>query len=118
MGCVSGTSVRASLKRNNIELIYIPPNCTDQLQPLDQLVNKEFKDILKKEFHQWYTDCIIENMSDENGDRDEIVSSIDLRLSYLKSIHAAWLVRTIDELSTKNSLLKKSFEVTGILGVL
>lgn len=53
---------RAILKRNNIELVYISPNCTDQLQPLDQLVNKEFKGALKKEFQRWFANSILRKM--------------------------------------------------------
>lgn len=108
---------RAILKRNNIELVYIPPNCTDQLQPLDQLVNKEFKGALKKEFHKWYADSILDKMS-EKSDDESVVSSINLKLSVLKPVHAQWLVRAIDSITARKELLVKSFETTGILNVI
>lgn len=108
---------RAILKRNNIELVYIPPNCTDQLQPHDQLVNKEFKGALKKEFQKWYADSILDKMS-EKSDDESVVSSINLKLSVLKPVHAQWLVRAIDSITARKELLVKSFETTGILNVI
>lgn len=108
---------RAILKRNNIELVYISPNCKDQLQPLDQLVNKEFKGALKKEFQKWYADSILDKMS-EKSDDESVVSSINLKLSVLKPVHAQWLVRAIDSITARKELLVKSFETTGILNVI
>lgn len=104
---------RAILKRNNIELVYISPNCKDQLQPLDQLVNGA----LKKEFQKWYADSILDKMS-EKSDDESVVSSINLKLSVLKPVHAQWLVRAIDSITARKELLVKSFETTGILNVI
>ena len=42
------------LKINHVETVFVPPNCTDQLQPLDLSVNKPAKDFLRKKFEQWY----------------------------------------------------------------
>ena len=46
------------LERHNIDTVLVPPNCTDELQPMDLSINKPVKDILKNEFHQWYSDEI------------------------------------------------------------
>ena len=35
------------LTKNNIDYIFIPPNCTDRLQPLDVSVNKVAKSFLR-----------------------------------------------------------------------
>ena len=35
------------LERNHIDVMFVPPNCTDRLQPLDLSVNKPAKDFLK-----------------------------------------------------------------------
>ena len=42
------------LKSNQVETIFIPANCTDQLKPLDLGVNKPAKDFLRSKFEQWY----------------------------------------------------------------
>ena len=42
------------LKSNHVETVFVPPNCTDQLQPFDLSVNKPAKDFLRKKFEEWY----------------------------------------------------------------
>ena len=39
---------------NNINVILIPPNCTDRLQLLDLSVNKAAKEFLCRKLHEWY----------------------------------------------------------------
>jgi len=48
------TNFLSTLARNNISVVEMPANCTDQLQPLDLSVNKPMKDHLKSCFHGWY----------------------------------------------------------------
>lgn len=48
------TEVLELLKGNHVETVFIPPNCTNQLQPLDFSVNKPAKDFLRKKFEEWY----------------------------------------------------------------
>ena len=38
-------SVLSKLKQTNIDYLFVPPNCTDCLQPLDVAVNKTVKAI-------------------------------------------------------------------------
>jgi len=40
---------------HNVYAVLIPANCMDRLQPLDISVNKLAKDILHKQFQQWYS---------------------------------------------------------------
>ena len=42
------------LDDNNINVILIPPNCTDRLQPLDLSVIKAAKEFLRRKFNEWY----------------------------------------------------------------
>ena len=43
------------LEDNHVRIAMIPPNCTDQLQPLDVSVNKAVKEFLRQQFETWYT---------------------------------------------------------------
>jgi len=36
------------LDSNNIDVVLVPPNCTDRLQPLDVSMNKAAKNFLQK----------------------------------------------------------------------
>ena len=42
------------LEQSFIDVVFVPPNCTDQLQRLDLSVNKSAKDFLRGKFQQWY----------------------------------------------------------------
>ena len=46
--------VLEKLRIENVEVVFIPANCTSELQPLDLSVNKPMKDHLKTKFTQWY----------------------------------------------------------------
>ena len=50
--CTSG--IFTLLDQNSINVVLIPPNCTDHLQPLDISVNKAVKDHLRGQFQSWY----------------------------------------------------------------
>ena len=43
------------LENNNIDTVFVPPNCTGELQPLDLSVNKSVKDFLQSKFQEWYS---------------------------------------------------------------
>ena len=40
--------------QNNINVVLIPANCADRLQPLDVSVNKAVKNQLRTQFQSWY----------------------------------------------------------------
>jgi len=54
------TEVLNLLEDNHIDIVFIPANCTDCLQPLDQSVNKPAKDFLRGRFEEWYAKQICE----------------------------------------------------------
>ena len=43
------------LDSNNIQIVKIPPNCKDHVQPMDLSINKPVKDFLRTKFQKWYS---------------------------------------------------------------
>ena len=52
------------LEDTHVNIVIVPPNCRDCLQPLDLSVNKSAKDFLKSNFQQWYSDIIFDQQDD------------------------------------------------------
>jgi len=46
------TEVLNLLEDNHIDVVFIPVNCTDHLQPLDLSINKPAKDFLRGRFEE------------------------------------------------------------------
>ena len=76
---------------NNINVIIIPANCTDKLQPMDISVNKSAKEYLHKRFQEWYA---AEIMSQSVSTADMI--PVDLRMSIVKPLSAKWIIGMYD----------------------
>ena len=53
------------LDDNYIDVVFVPPNCTDQLQPLDLSFNKPVKDFMWGKFQEWYSIQVLQNYEDE-----------------------------------------------------
>ncbi|ELT88046.1 hypothetical protein CAPTEDRAFT_206510 [Capitella teleta] len=78
-------TVQALLVKNNIRVMFVSPNCTGDLQPLDLSGNADFKNSLKNCFIQRYADKVA--MASEAGNSMDV----DLRLSIMKPLHARWV---------------------------
>lgn len=78
------------LKKKIICIVFVPPSCTDRLQPMDLTVQKIVKDKLKERFQKSYANQISKQL--ENGNTDQTLTPVDLRLSFLKPLSAEWLV--------------------------
>lgn len=53
------------LEKNDIDLVLVPANCTDRLQPLDISVNEAAKNIMRDKFQGWYAEQIQQQISDQ-----------------------------------------------------
>ena len=84
-------SVTKLMKQNNIHVCLLPPNTTDLLQPMDISVNKPAKEYLKRQFEQWYSRKVMEQL--EGRDLDDLEAAelqhINLGIPILKEI-GAW----------------------------
>ena len=95
----------STLDDNNINVILIPANCTDRLQPLDISVNKSVKEFLRAKFQEWYSKQICSQLK---GEKEK--SPINLCLNVLKPEGAKWMVSTYDYLSSKPDIITNGFK--------
>ena len=98
------------LDSNDINVVLIPPNCTDRLQPLDVSVNKSVKEFLRQKFHSWYANSVSTQL-----DGTKPRQPVDLRLSVVKPLGAKWLVDLFDYMKTKPEIIRNGFKEAGIL---
>lgn len=59
--------VLSALKKVNIRYVFVPAGCTDELQPLDQTVNKKYKELLKTEFQNWYSEKVRQKLENQKA---------------------------------------------------
>ena len=50
------------LEDNHINVVMVPANCTDRLQPLDVSINKPAKTFLQQQFNKWYAEQICQQI--------------------------------------------------------
>ena len=96
------------IDENHINVIIIPANCTDRLQPMDLAVNKALKDFLQSQFQKWYAEEVCSQL-DEGS-----VQLIDLRLSTMKPLGARWMVSGFDYIKSNPDIIKNGFSSAGI----
>ena len=91
---------------NNCVCVFVPANM------LDLTVNGPAKQFLKGKFQEWYASEIAKQV-----DKGIDVYSIDVntKLSVMKPIHAHWLVGLYDHLRNKPEVIRKGFEMAGIV---
>ena len=100
------------LKKHNISIVYVPPSCTDRLQPMDLTVQKVVKDKLKDSFQQWYASKITKQL--ESGKEICDLKPVDLRLSHVKPLSAKWIFDAHAQVKADRKLVFKGFEKAGI----
>lgn len=108
-----------AMHEKNMCTVFVPGCCTGELQPLDLSVNGCFKALMSEAFTNWYADEVAEITAGEDTDGDDLEevapNKVDLRLTYLKPIHANWLLKSIDTLALDHAEIKSGFEMAGIL---
>ena len=99
------------LDHHGIDIVYVPANCTRELQPLDLSVNKSIKDFIKQRFQEWYTDQIVEQK--EDGDSVRPITTFSLK--EMKSLGVKWMVKAVDYMLTNPTIITNGFLVAGIV---
>ena len=75
------------LEDNHVDSVMVPANTKDRLEPLDISVNKPAKDILSKQFHEWYANKICLQL--QQGSK---IQPVDLKLSVMKPFRAIRMI--------------------------
>ena len=83
-------AVKEKLSTLRSEEVQVPKNMTHLLQPLD--LNGVAKKMEKKEFSEYFTSVITQAML-KNPNIDVTTIEVDLKLSTLKQLHAATLIK-------------------------
>ena len=95
-----------------IKVKFVPARCTSELQPLDLAGNKEFKDALRNQFSSWYADQVLDQLESPS---DSNPYHVDLRLTYIKPLHARWMLRAWEELHSKPNCILRGWSMAGII---
>ena len=101
------------LDDHNIQIVKVPPNCTDRLQPMDLSINKSVKDYLRDKFQKWYSSEV-----EKSYHQDKSTTPVDLRMSLMKPLGAGWLVGAYNYIKEKDSLVKNGYKSAGITDIL
>ena len=98
------------LDQNNINVVLIPPNCTDHLQLLDLSVNKSVKAHLRSEFQSWYAREVCAQLQGFSEKKP-----VDLKLSMVKPLGVPWIKSPYDYVKSKPEIIQYGFKKAGIL---
>ena len=82
-------SILTLLEENHVNVVMVPANCTDRLQPMDISVNKPAKNFLRGQFQDWYATQICQQLKVEGEVQTQAVQPVDLRLSIMKPLGAS-----------------------------
>ena len=91
-----------SLQEKGFVTIFVPANCTSELQPLDVAVNGPFKLLLKDTFNDWFSDKVCTAIQKYPADEKKVAAEavLDLRLCAVKPVHAKWMKDAFAQLQT------------------
>ena len=102
------------LEQSFIDVVFVPPNCTNQFQPLDLSVNKSAKEFLRGKFQQWYSDKIFDLRKDGST-----LQPVTFPMHVMKPLGAHWLLEYYSYTEDHPDIICNGFhaaEITEVLG--
>jgi len=99
------------LDHHGIDIVYVPVNCTGELQPLDLRVNKPVKDFIRQKFQECYSSQIVS----QKGDSDNITPITSFPFKEMKSLGAQWMMGVVDYLLANPTIITNGFHAAGIV---
>ena len=105
--------VQTKLKEENVHVVYLPPNITYLLQPLDVSINKPAKSFLKGKFEEWYAEEIFKQLRGPDFTSDKL-EPVDLSLPVMKELCAKWILEMFEYISVNPQMMVKGFVQAGI----
>ena len=103
------STILSLLDSHHINLVIVPPNCTDRLQPLDISVNKAVKEHLQKQFNNWYSSQVSKQINN-----DAKLQPIDISMSVVKLLGATWMMNTYEYIEANLSIMINGYKGVGI----
>ena len=97
----------------NVHVVYLPPNATDLLQPLDISINKPAKSFLKCQFEEWYAEEIFKQLRGSSSASDQL-EPVDLSLPVMKELCSKWILEMFEYISANPQMTVKGFIRAGI----
>ena len=110
-------AIHMLLEENNIFVVLLIANTTDLLQPLDIAVNKPAKHYLRKQFQDWYSKQISDQLEGQDV-ATAILEPVDLSLPSMKEIGAKWLTGMVEYLAANPQFAVNGFICSGITNAL
>lgn len=103
--------VKQIVEESNGKMVPIPANMTHIFQPLDLTVNRSSKAFLRSHAQDWYSNEIRKQM--EKGMAPHEIK-VDVRISVLKPLHAAWVTKFYDHMRLNSDIVLNGWKQSGI----
>ena len=96
------------LEDNNIDSVFVPANCMEELQPMELSVNKSVKDFMRAQFQDWYAAESYEDSGTE-------IKPVKFSMTQMKPLGAQWIRRMHDHLLANPDIIQNGFKAAGIV---
>jgi hypothetical protein len=103
-----GEDFRKVMLSKNLVYVYVPANCTSELQPMDLSVQKCVKDCMRNSFEDYYAEVVAKSL------KTKTEFNVELGMTTLKPLSAIWLVSAIDYLKAHPHIVYNGFNAAGI----